>query len=483
MNKNEIREVLDEIGAGLCRTAVDGVSQLDNHTFFFGLYGIGAWHGLLVTTKKNALRFHLLFVNPHREHVRKSPAAALLHKHCARAKIVSVAMRDGVIELRLLRDAERRLLVYLDSGDIQLLEGDSELFRLHRQYEHETLQDTEAVLSYSREPVRDRRSFNEAGDAALNRRLSESFVRQYNSALSRRVESVLRGEQKKLARLKDKLLKELEETRNREDYRLKGDLLKYNLSLVKRGERSVWIDGFDGNPVLVELDPMLGPRENMERYFMQYRKLKRRGDFIDRKIEFEKKRASALHELLQRVRVGEAVTITRPPLDFVEGMDTELLGRGLQGRVRRIFFPERVNRRDDAKQQKFLRFHSKTGKTILVGRNARENDDLTLRTARGNDIWFHVETGTGSHVILRYDSGRDIQDADIVDAAMLALHFSNFRNDKSGDVVYTYRKYIRKPKDKPAGFVTYHHHKTKHIRTDQQVLGRLLDSKPQGLRS
>ena len=122
------------------------------------------------------------------------------------------------------------------------------------------------------------------------------------------------------------------------------------------------------------------------------------------------------------------------------------------------------------------------GKTILVGRNARENDELTVRIARGNDLWFHVETGSGSHVILRYDRSDGFQDADIVDAAMLALYFSNYRNEKSGDVVYTQRKYIRKPKNKPAGYVTYHNNKTKHILVDQAVLDRLLDSKPEGLR-
>jgi predicted ribosome quality control (RQC) complex YloA/Tae2 family protein len=306
-------------------------------------------------------------------------------------------------------------------------------------------------------------------------------MEQQNDALARRVLSVLRSERKKLGRLMEKLLEERREVRDKERYRLMGELLKYNLSSVKRGDRSVSLTGFDGKTMHVDLDPMLGPRENMQSYFQQYRKLKRREEFIDRKISFEERRAAALNELMELVHSGRAISINHSPLQLVERIDPGLLTMGLQTRVRRLFFTEQTKRRDEKKNERFLRFSSKSGKTILVGRNARENDELTVRVARGNDLWFHVETGSGSHVILRYEKGAAFQDADIIDAAILALYFSSYRNEKSGNVVYAQRKYVRKPKNKPAGYVLYHNNKTKHVHVDQRVLQRLLDSRPEGL--
>jgi|GEM_PF-1617471 len=482
MKKSDIEKALAEIGEGLCSAGIDRVYQPDSHTFLFILYGVKEWKSLLISLKRNALRLHLLFDSMHRDYYINTPAAAVLSKYCSRAKILSMSFNGRVVELLLLRGVEHRLLADMDSRDLQLREGENEIFQLNRETKGAIPSPgADEVLSFSRNSTERLETGSREGKPFLNRRLSDEYIRQQNDALARKILSVLRRERKKLVRLMEKLLEEQREVRDKEQYKLMGELLKYNLSRVKRGDRSVSLTGFDGKPMHVDLDPMLGPRENMNRYFQQYRKLKRREEVIDRKIGFEEKRTAALDELMDLVHRGEAISINRSPLQFVESIDPDLLTRGLQERVRRIFYPEQTLQRDEKKKEKFLRFNSKSGKTILIGRNARENDELTLRVARGNDLWLHVETGSGSHVILRYDRGSGFQDADIVDAAMLALYFSNFRNEKSGDVVYTQRKYIRKSKNKPAGYVTYHNNKTKHIRVDQHVLQRLLDSRPGGL--
>jgi len=481
MKKSDIAKVLAEIGGRLCRAGVDRVCQLDSNTFMFTLYGIKEGESLLVSLKRNALRFHLLFERIHKDYVVNTPAAGVLNKYCSRAKILSVSFDGCMIEMHLLHGVEYRLLFHMNSGNIQLFERSNEIFRLNKEVRESPASGKEPFLSFARESTFHSKTDGMESARPLNRSLSDEFIEQQNSVLRRKTLSVLRGEQKKLHRLMDKLQEEQHEAKERERFRLMGELLKYNLSRVKKGNRSVTLTGFDGKEVQLDLDPTLGPRENMDRYFQQYGKLKRRAEFIEQKIAFEKTRLAALEKLMAVVRCGEAVSITHSPLQFVESIDGDLLGRGLQDRVRRVFYPVQVRRREENKEQKFLRFCSKSGKTILVGRNARENDELTLRTARGNDLWFHVETGSGSHVILRYDRQGEFQDADIVDAAMLALYFSRYRNEKSGDVVYTRRKFVRKPKNKPAGYVTYHNNKSKHIRVDDKVLGRLLDSRPQGL--
>jgi predicted ribosome quality control (RQC) complex YloA/Tae2 family protein len=481
MKKSDIGKVLAEIGGRLCRAGVDRVCQLDSHTFIFMLYGIEEGEALLVSLKRNALRFHLLFERIHKEYVINTPSAGALNKYCSRAKILSVSFDGNLVEMHLFHGVEYKLLFHMDSRNVRLFEGNHEIFRLNKESQESRALVKEPLLSFDREKTFHSEADGMEGALTLNRSLSNAFIEQKNSVLRRKTLSALRGEQKKLHRLMDKLQEEQHEAKERERFRLMGELLKYNLSRVKKGDRSVTLTGFDGKATKLELDPTLGPRENMDRYFQQYGKLKRRAVFIEQKIAFEKARSAALEKLMDVVRCGNAVSITRSPLQFVESMDSDLLGRGFQDRVRRVFYPVKAQRREENKEQKFLRFYSKSGKTILVGRNARENDELTLRIARGNDLWFHVEVGSGSHVILRYDRQGEFQDADIVDAAMLALYFSKYRNEKSGDIVYTRRKFVRKPKNKPAGYVTYHNNKTKHIRVDEKVLGRLLDSRPQGL--
>jgi predicted ribosome quality control (RQC) complex YloA/Tae2 family protein len=315
----------------------------------------------------------------------------------------------------------------------------------------------------------------------FNRKLSDDYMLQQNEAVAHRVLSRLKGERRKVQRLIEKLLGERQEVLDKDRYRTCGELLKYNLSSVRRGQRSVILEGFHGESVTVELDPLLGPQENMNRYFQRYRKLKRREKVIDRKIDFEQRRLGALDALMDHVQEADAISIKTSPSLFVESIDTELLTKSLQERMRRLFYPGEPAAKGGERTGPFLRFTSRKGKTILVGRSASENEELTLRVARGNDLWFHVETGSGSHVILRYAKGDAFQDADIVDAAMLALYFSPHRGAGSGDIVYTHRKYVRKPKNKPAGYVTYYNNRTKHIRFDDKLLGSLLDTKPQGL--
>ena len=488
MRKGDIEKSITELGAVLCRSGIDRVYQLSDDSFLFSLYGMGKRKGLLVSLVRKAPRFHLIFEHIHKDHFLNKPSAALLNKHCARAKIMSIHYTGSMIDLILLRGVELSLCVSVEDGDMQLVQGNRELFRLRNVKLNEDVAGGEEILFFSRADAMQNDTEEGNFETPFNHTLSQEFIEQQNRALERKTLAVLRGEGKKLGRLMDKLLEEQRDVAEKDRYRHMGELLKYNLSSLEKGQTSVTLTDFDGKPVRIDLDPLLGARENMEKYFQQYRKLKRREDVIDAKIAFEKKRSQALDVLIEAVRSGNAVSMKDSPRSFVENMDIDLLTRGLQQRIKRAFYPDEVRRgpdsvrqQDEKRVQKHLSFRSISGKQILVGRNARENDELTMRTARGNDLWLHVETGTGSHVILRNDRGSAFQDADIVDAAMLALYFSNYRNSESGDVVYTLRKYVKKPKKSPAGYVTYHNNKTKHIRIDQRVLDRLLDSRPRGL--
>lgn len=115
-------------------------------------------------------------------------------------------------------------------------------------------------------------------------------------------------------------------------------------------------------------------------------------------------------------------------------------------------------------------FTTKSGKTILVGRDSRDNNYLTLKVAEPDDLFFHATDFAGSHVILQLN-GEDPSRDEIVEASTIAAYYSKGKNKKAVKVDYTYRKYVSKPRKAPAGLVEIEKHKT--IKINKQQLTQL----------
>lgn len=127
--------------------------------------------------------------------------------------------------------------------------------------------------------------------------------------------------------------------------------------------------------------------------------------------------------------------------------------------------------------ENYRHFVSAEGYPILVGRDNEQNDRLTMHTAKGNDLWLHVGGGRpGSHVVVRLPKQKTASLETLLDAALLAVHFSKARNEPRIDVIYTQRKHVRKPKGLPAGAVVPSQTKTITSLLDEARLQRLLDS-------
>lgn len=134
-------------------------------------------------------------------------------------------------------------------------------------------------------------------------------------------------------------------------------------------------------------------------------------------------------------------------------------------------------KRETGAGENFRRFVSAEGYPLWVGRNNEQNDRLTLRIANGNDLWLHVGGGRpGSHVIVRLPKQKTASLETLLDAAMLAVHFSKARGEPRIDVVYTQKKHVRKPKGLPAGAVVPAQTKTITVLHDDERLARLLAS-------
>lgn len=248
----------------------------------------------------------------------------------------------------------------------------------------------------------------------------------------------------------------------------RGELVKANLFRIRTGDESVEVEDFyaPGLPrVRVPLQKALDPQANAERYFRRYKKRKLAIEGIARrKTEVERQRAEMAG---WERRAAEAATAAE--LDEVAAaLDRPRAGKAVRE-------PKEVRRRAGPRS-----FVSADGMAILVGQNAAENDELTFRTAAGHDLWLHAQHGAGAHVVVRTPRGKTVPLETLLDAATLALHFSKFRGAGRGEVTYTERKHVTKPRHAPAGLVLVAAVKTLPIDVDPRRLERLFASQPGG---
>jgi predicted ribosome quality control (RQC) complex YloA/Tae2 family protein len=131
-------------------------------------------------------------------------------------------------------------------------------------------------------------------------------------------------------------------------------------------------------------------------------------------------------------------------------------------------------RRRDEPLPPYRTFRSLAGIPILVGRGAAENDALTVRVARGNDLWLHVRGVSGAHVVVRLDRGKVPDQETLLDAAHLAAHFSDARGAAQVEVAWTRAKHVRKPRGAAPGAVSYSQERVVLLRLEAARIERLL---------
>jgi len=252
-----------------------------------------------------------------------------------------------------------------------------------------------------------------------------------------------------------------------ERVRRDGELLKAAGGRLKRGLASVELDDwFDegGGKRRIELDPKLSPQENAEQLFRRYRKLQQ--DALSLEADGERTRAA-----LAKLADLEAQALA-PGADH-EALDERAVADGLLA-PRQSAEPRR--REEPPARLPYRLFHAASGAEVLVGRSARDNDELSLKIARGSDVWLHTADAPGSHVVLRLaNKGAEPDPEDVLDAAHLALHYSPLRGAAGADIHVARCKEVRKPKGFPPGMVSLSGGRTLRLRVDPERLRRLLD--------
>ncbi|MEW6542285.1 MAG: NFACT family protein [Nitrospirota bacterium] len=274
----------------------------------------------------------------------------------------------------------------------------------------------------------------------------------------------LRKAVKKAVRRIEALRSDLDKAERYRDYARYGELLKANLGRIKKGQEQIAVvDYFD--PALPELviplDPAKGPQGNMDDCFRKHRK------HLSAQQEIRPRLEAAEREL-ERVR-AEMAALQRE--EWTPSPPESAPAR--QDRSRPIARHPSPVTRHPSRSGPFRRFASADGLPIYVGRNARENEELTFKFAHSDDLWLHAQGAPGSHVVVRLGKGDAPPPETLKDAATLALLYSDLKKSGKGEVIYTRRKWVRKAKGQPPGTVTVTQEKAVFVQLDRTRLDRL----------
>lgn len=272
-------------------------------------------------------------------------------------------------------------------------------------------------------------------------------IRQRSADLRRIVQTALDRNRKKY----DLQQKQLKDTEKREKFRIYGELINtYGYNLEEGAKKLTCLNYYDNKEITIPLDDTKSPQENAQRYFEKYNKLKRTWEASVKLTEETKGEIEHLES------ISTALDIARSEEDLVQ-IKEELTEYGY---IRRHYTGKRVKI-----TSRPFHYVSSDGYDIYVGKNNFQNEDLTFKTAVGNDWWFHAKGCPGSHVIVK-TNGEELPDRTFEEAARLAAYYSKNREAEKAEVDYVERKFVKKVAGARPGFVIYHTNYSMLVPTD-----------------
>lgn len=311
---------------------------------------------------------------------------------------------------------------------------------------------------------REAESFGALLDMFYTLRDQKDAMRQKGQAVRRTVQNLCTRLTRKLALQQ----KELEATYDRERLRQLGDILTANLHKIVKGQTVVQCEDFydaDMKTIEIPISPVLSPQQNAAKFYKDYARMKNAEKELTKQLELGENELHYLKSVLEELNRAQTEA------------ELEEIRRELQegGYLRAETGKKRV------KQGKLspMRFESTDGYPIYVGRNNRQNDELTFRLARKDDIWCHASKVHGSHVIISC-GGTVPPDDTITQAAQLAAYYAETSGGQNIPVDVTPVKQVKKiPNGKP-GMVIYHSYKTVIVNPYGEVVVDELNAEKKG---
>ena len=298
-------------------------------------------------------------------------------------------------------------------------------------------------------------SFSALLDSFYEAKEKQERVRQRGADLIRTATTARDRVRRKLA-LQEK---DYAATQERDALRLSGDLITANLYRMERGARKLVCQNYyDENlaEVTIPLDPLLTPQQNAAKYYKRYTKAKTAEKYLREQMALARQDLSYLESILQEIDQAESEQ------DFMD----------IRSEMRDAGFIRKQGKKVPQRPSKPREFRTSGGFRVLVGRNNRQNDKLTLKDADYRDLWFHVQKLHGSHAIL-VTNGREPGDQDITEAAILAAYFSQAKDSANVPVDCTQVKNVKKPAGARPGMVIYTTYRTVNVTPEEGLAKRL----------
>lgn len=260
-----------------------------------------------------------------------------------------------------------------------------------------------------------------------------------------------------------KIEKELRDADNADEFKIKGELLTSYIYMIEKGMENVEVANFyDENysNIIIPLNKNLTPSENAQKYFKKYNKLKTAKIELTSQISICNEEIEYLENIMLGIENCEN-------LEELTDIKDELIRLGYSKA------PYRYKAKKDLDiTTKPNQFISSDGFTILVGKNNKQNDYLTLRIADPEDIWMHTKNIPGSHVIIKC-AGKEVPNETLYQAAMLAAFYSKGRMSSQVPVDYTMKKHVKKPSGSKPGMVIYETNNTIYVTPTEEMIVKL----------
>lgn len=361
------------------------------------------------------------------------------------------------IEYRSNIDFKRNLSALTEPENIELDKIFSEIFKIVREnifspikiYREDLFKD---FYSIDLESLNDKEKIKvDSISSLLEEFYNSKFLRDSLGSKSKELKKIVKKNIEKLNRKLSNQANELNVALNREKFKVYADLISSNFYKIEKGADSVTVENFydEMKEIKIPLDPTLDGPANAAKYYKKYSKLKNAASFLTEQIEIGKSEISYLESMLLNIDFAE-----RP--DEIDELYEEMEKEGYLKKKKKN------NKKKKDSDENYITVKTEDGFDIYIGKNNRQNDYLTHKKAKKNDLWFHVKDAPGSHVILKNDN-RDFTNNSLLTAAKLAAKYSSLSKSQNIPVDYTFKMYVKRHPAKKPGLVTYTNYKTINI--------------------
>jgi predicted ribosome quality control (RQC) complex YloA/Tae2 family protein len=499
LSAEEIAEVVAEL-KGWAGAVVQRAFAPERRTAVLQLRSPGRTEHLLLSAEADLTRLHRVAERP-RPPGAPAPFQAALRAEIEGLRLEAIAQLPGerVVVLHLAGRHRRRLVAELlgRHGNLLLLDEAGRVLHLagpNLSRRRDNRPGRTYVPPEPRPGVDAARRSRFTGAAAepadalpVNRAVEAAYAplaRQKALDAHRRIlERPLQAALGRIDRALSRLEAEAARAAEAETWRRYGELLKPVLHQVEKGATTARVVDWyaEGTPeVEIPLEPELSPKENLERFFHRYRRLEAAPDRIAARQAALGRARPAILGLLEALEAASDETALEAVAESAVAaghLRPEILEAAADGGPPAS---PAAGRSDGGERRPYHVFRSVTGRDILVGRGSSDNDALTFKVARGNDVWIHVRGQAGSHVVVPTAGRGEPDEQTLLDAATLAAHFSRARGETVVDVAWTQRKHVRKPKGSPPGRVLVSQERGLMLRLEPERLERLLAGGPPG---